>query len=205
LLTRFRKSFRFATEVPAKVVSKVLKNPNIITATGLLLSFGVIIAAYYRHTVLALILLLVSSYMDALDGSLARITGRVTKFGAVLDSFSDRVEEFNYIIALSLLGLNTYLAMVMIVLSFSISYLRAHGELRGIKMEGIGLFERGERIVMIAIIMTLFVLDIGNIILLEGLSIANVVGLIYSALCLITVLQRLIHIYTVTKTHELKS
>ncbi len=202
MLTRFRKSFRFATEVPAQIIARVLKNPNIITIIGLVLSFGVPIAAYYHYSMLALVLLLISSYMDALDGALARITGRVTRFGAVLDSFSDRIEEFNYIIALSMLGLNTYLAMIMMLLSFSISYLRAHGELRGVKMEGVGLFERGERIVMIALMLVLFATNLSDIILLDELNTANAVALIYSALCFVTILQRLVHIYTVTKTEN---
>lgn len=200
MLTRFRKSFRFATEVPAQIIARVLKNPNVITVIGLVLSFGVPIAAYYHHSMLALALLLISSYMDALDGALARITGRVTRFGAVLDSFSDRIEEFNYIIALSILGLNPYLAMIMMLLSFSISYLRAHGELRGVKMEGVGLFERGERIVMITIMLILFAANLSDIILLDGLNIVNTTALIYSGLCFVTVLQRLTHIYTMTKT-----
>ncbi len=202
LLTRFRKSFRFATEVPASIIARVLKNPNIITVIGLAISFGVPIAACYHHPALALVLLLVSSYMDALDGALARITGRVTRFGAILDSFSDRIEEFNYIIALSILGLNPYLAMIMMALSFSISYLRAHGELRGVKMEGVGLFERGERILMIAIMLILFVTNLGKTNLVDKLSVINVVAFIYSALCFVTVLQRLVHIYTMTKIKD---
>ncbi len=140
--------------------------------------------------------------MDALDGALARITGKVTRFGAVLDSFSDRIEEFNYIISLSILGLNPYLAMIMMLLSFSISYLRAHGELRGVKMEGVGLFERGERIVMITIMLILFTANLSDINLLDGLSIVNITALIYSALCFVTILQRLAYIYTMTKAES---
>ena len=195
MLTRLRSKLKPVYEPIARIVAKHLRNPNIITLTGLIISFGVPISAAMGLVSLALLLLITSAYMDILDGAVARVLGRVSRFGAILDSFSDRVTEFNYLFALAILGLSPYLAMIMLTLSFLISYLRSKGELQGIRMEGVGILERGERILILISMFTIFML--GKLVFdaTVAQNIITVIAMVFISLCIITIAQRLYHIY----------
>ena len=195
MLTRFRNRFKPVYEPMARVVAKRLGDPNIITLTGLIVSFGVPLSAAMSSVPLALLFLIISAYMDVLDGAVARILGRVSRFGAVLDSLSDRVTEFNYLFALTILGLSPYLTMVMLTLSFLISYLRSKGELQGVRMEGVGILERGERILMIMSMFTVFMLRDLVFDTTIAQNIVTVIAMAFISLCIITIAQRLYHIY----------
>ena len=195
MLTRLRSKLKPVYEPIARIVAKHLRNPNIITLTGLIISFGVPISAAMGLVSLALLLLITSAYMDILDGAVARVLGRVSRFGAILDSFSDRVTEFNYLFALAILGLSPYLVMIMLTLSFLISYLRSKGELQGIRMEGVGILERGERILILISMFTIFML--GKLVFdaTVAQNVIIVIAMVFISLCIITIAQRLYHIY----------
>ncbi|MCP3679332.1 MAG: CDP-alcohol phosphatidyltransferase family protein [Gammaproteobacteria bacterium] len=57
---------------------------------------------YAHHTLWAVTVLLLSGYFDALDGTVARASGRSSAQGTMLDIVSDRVVEFAVIFALFL-------------------------------------------------------------------------------------------------------
>lgn len=77
--------------VITKPLSKVGITPNLLTISGLI--FGVFLYIYVQ-TIWAPILLVVSLICDGIDGSMAIITSKSSKWGAVLDSIVDRVTEF---------------------------------------------------------------------------------------------------------------
>jgi len=169
-------------------------NPNIITLIGLATSFICIPTALYVGPLATAIAIAISAYMDALDGAVARLRGQTTKFGAVLDSLCDRIEEIIYVLSLFLLGLNPVIAIVYLGLAYTVSYLRALGELRGVRMEGIGLFERAERIIFIVLLLIIQSV-VPNINLgLTTMKIVDLGMIIASGLCLITALQRVLYI-----------
>ncbi|NGX56506.1 MAG: Inner membrane protein YnjF [Candidatus Anoxychlamydiales bacterium] len=78
-------------------------HPNFLTIlamiTGIIASFFIAINIKY----LAISLLLLSGYLDTLDGSIARKYFKTSNFGSVLDVFSDRVVEFSIMLSLYLL------------------------------------------------------------------------------------------------------
>jgi len=195
MLTKFRNKLKPIYEPLARIIAKHLRNPNIVTLIGLVISFGVPLSAAMGLVSLSLSLLIISAYMDVLDGAIARISGRVSRFGAVLDSFSDRVTEFNYLFALAILGLSPYLAMVMLTLSFLISYLRSKGELQGIRMEGVGILERSERILIVMSMFAVFMLRKSVFSITIARSIITIIAIVFISLCIITIAQRLYHIY----------
>jgi len=99
----------FKTSYEKTLIAPLLKffesknlNPNVITALGL--SFGIAIlpmlAIGYTH--IALTCLLVSGYLDTLDGTLARQKNISTPRGAILDIVSDRIVEFAIVLGLYL-------------------------------------------------------------------------------------------------------
>jgi len=102
--------------------------------------------------VIASIMLLISGFFDIVDGSVARVMKKTTARGAFLDSNFDKVSEALIFIAIAIGGLsNPILAMIALSTSILVSYLRARAESLGIELKGIGVGERAERLLILAI------------------------------------------------------
>ena len=111
---------------------------------GLGLEFGLIIGG---------ILLLVSGFFDMVDGQVAKITGKTSKKGSYLDSMFDKIAEVAIFLGLLVGGYaEPYLVMLAITLSLLVSYARAKSDALNIKLQGVGIGERAERLLVIAII-----------------------------------------------------
>jgi len=111
---------------------------------GLGLEFGLIIGG---------ILLLVSGFFDMVDGQVARITGKISQKGSYLDSMFDKIAEVTIFLGLLVGGYaEPYLVMLAITLSLLVSYARAKSDALNIKLQGVGIGERAERLLVIAII-----------------------------------------------------
>jgi phosphatidylglycerophosphate synthase len=68
---------------------KLVTLPNLLSAFRLVASPILLWLAWHGHNDLFLILLAAGFLSDALDGITARLTGQVTEFGAMLDSWAD--------------------------------------------------------------------------------------------------------------------
>jgi archaetidylinositol phosphate synthase len=102
--------------------------------------------------VIASIMLLISGFFDIVDGSVARVMKKTTTRGAFLDSNFDKVSEALIFIAIAIGGLsNPILAMIALSTSILVSYLRARAESLDIELKGIGVGERAERLLILAI------------------------------------------------------
>ncbi|MDO8641425.1 MAG: CDP-alcohol phosphatidyltransferase family protein, partial [Nitrosarchaeum sp.] len=111
---------------------------------GLGLEFGLIIGG---------ILLLVSGFFDMVDGQVARATGKTSQNGSYLDSMFDKIAEVAIFLGLLVGGYaEPYLVMLAIALSLLVSYARAKSDALNIKLQGVGIGERAERLLVIAII-----------------------------------------------------
>jgi phosphatidylglycerophosphate synthase len=75
-------------------------SPLSITLAGGISGVLAALALAWHFPLLATILLLTSGYLDTLDGTVARATGRTSDLGCVLDILSDRMVECAMIIAL---------------------------------------------------------------------------------------------------------
>lgn len=130
-------------------------SPTVLSLSGL--AFALVSAGLYilaadtpKLIILAAVVLLISGFFDAIDGAVARASGKVTAFGAFTDSMLDRIEDAVIIVAMTLAGfLNTLLGMLLLLSSYLVSYSRARAEGLGVEMRGVGLFERAERILII--------------------------------------------------------
>ncbi len=157
MLNKARRSLaQRVNKIPAELVAKTRISPNIVTALGLLVALVTAWVLSTGHFFLGGFLVLVSGAFDMLDGAVARISGRSTRFGAILDSTFDRLSE-----AALFLGLLAYYAnqgsfqeIVLVgaalVGSMMTSYVRARAEVLGLKCE-VGLFTRPERVILLAI------------------------------------------------------
>lgn len=148
-------SVRFTTPV-AKLLSHTPVTPDSVTWFGFLLTCGAASLVALHHLLWGGIGVLVAGLMDMFDGALARQTGRVSRFGAVLDSTLDRFSEGVVLLAIIFIfarqgsGLKAVLAGTTLMLSFSVSYIRARAEGMGVTCSE-GWFTRTERVIVIAL------------------------------------------------------
>ena len=128
--------------------------PNFITILGFSVSIAASCSFAFGMPMLGGFLILLSGGFDLLDGVVARTMGKVSKFGAFLDSVLDRYSD-----ALIFLGIGIYLSndplnvlLVSIAFmgTFLISYARARAEGLGLTCTT-GLMERTERIILLSI------------------------------------------------------
>ncbi|WP_205760709.1 archaetidylinositol phosphate synthase [Acidianus sulfidivorans] len=181
MITRLRKeSKRILTPIANSLVNLGI-NANSITVMGLILAFvyfGVMFI--FKNPIYGIILLILSSLSDALDGEVARISGKAGNKGAFLDSSLDRIEDILFLSVFSFY-FNSYLVGILIGLSLVIPYLRARAEALGIKAEGKGIIERGERIIFTILILLLIAINI---------NIAQYIFYVFIILSAVTVIQR---------------
>ena len=178
---------RIAPSTVGKTLARLGVKPDEITYLGLALAALAPLAAALNYGWLVPVLIAASSIMDILDGAVARALNRTSSFGSYLDSLSDRLSDALFITALIILGANVYASVAALTFSFLVSYSRSKGEQLGVKMEGVGLTERGERSVL------LFVASLAGV--LGWRLVLNVVVLLVAVLAAVTVVQRSLHIW----------
>jgi len=109
---------------------------------------------------------------DALDGHLARRSGRVSRFGALLDSTLDRLADFFPLMGLALYfsddGLWLSVVLLNIAFWFLVSYVKARLEGLGVREKIGGLFERPERLAVLIFFLLLGLPEVGLVITLGG-------------------------------------
>ena len=162
-----------------KLLAKIRTSPNGLTIFGLV--FGVLLYLN-SQSVWAPILLVLSLICDGLDGSLAIITGKSSKWGAILDSVIDRLTEVFWVLALYSLGINLNLLIAVLILSTVQEYLRARAG--GVGVVEVGVVTYAERpvrasfvfIALIAFNLDLNILDqiIGIWLLLQIISLIKI-------------------------------
>ena len=148
----------------AKGFLKAGLTANRATVLGLILAAASALSFYlgagsHLLTAAAGLMLLASGFFDALDGIIARIAGGGTRLGSLLDSVLDRYGDGFVIAGITLAYLNSNLLGAPIAFwglaalfgSLLVSYVRAKGESLGLKLAGVGVAERPERILILAV------------------------------------------------------
>ena len=98
------------------------------------------------------ILLLISGFFDVVDGTVARFTKQASKKGAFLDSTFDKIAELTVFAGLAIGNLaNPFWCILALGLSLLVSYTRARAESLGVQLKGVGIGERAERLLVIAV------------------------------------------------------
>ena len=124
--------------------------PNVITTASLLGNIvgGVLIA--FGQLMWGGIVAMVMAPLDALDGTMARLRNESSRYGAFVDSVSDRYSEFALYAGLLVYFINTgtwqdaLLVLFAAMGSILVSYIRAKAEALNYSAK-IGLFTRVER------------------------------------------------------------
>ncbi|MCK5183631.1 MAG: CDP-alcohol phosphatidyltransferase family protein, partial [Candidatus Heimdallarchaeota archaeon] len=143
---------------------------------------------------------IITGFIDVIDGSVARATGKTTMFGKVLDPVMDRFAEFCFLIGISI-GIYSYEPLVNPTLAtipvaiwclFSFagmifaSYARARGEsVAQVNVESVGIMERREKLI---------ILFLGNL-LYYWFNVALIFAImLVGILSFITTIQRMVYI-----------
>ena len=181
-------------EVPgARGLHALGLTPNAITVLGFSISLAAAILVGAGFLVAGGAVFLAGSLLDLMDGAVARLTGRVTKFGALLDSVMDRLGEAAILMGMAVYGLRSdhggdrllffiVILFLALVTSQTVSYLRARGESLGIATKT-GFMTRPERVVL---------LSLG---LILGLRPLEIILIVIASVSVLTIFQRAYHIW----------
>lgn len=134
-------------------------NPNLLTVIGVSINVGCGLLFGLGHFFWAGIVLIVANLFDMLDGNVARLSGRVTRFGGFLDSSLDRLSDMVAFVGLMIFyardtqfhsTLNVFLAGTALMGSVMVSYASARAESLIPKCD-VGFLRRPERVVLLII------------------------------------------------------
>ncbi|WP_456366861.1 archaetidylinositol phosphate synthase [Thermococcus sp.] len=152
VLNKYREDFRGYLEAIVRPLAKAGVTPNTVTVVGLALSLISAYLFYLREPRLAGLVLLAGSLIDALDGTLARLTGKVSRFGAFLDSTSDRISDGFVLFGVALGNLADWrLSFLTFMGAYLVSYERCRAELAGSGKLAVGIAERAERLLILIV------------------------------------------------------
>ena len=157
MLTKLKQRAQLWFTSEAKMLHNLGLTPNQVSILGIVLA--VLSAITYWQwklnsllLILAPLLMLASGLLDALDGALARLYGEATNFGGFFDSLLDRYADAIILCGIILGGLTEVSwGLAALMGSLLVSYARARAEAAGVKMESVGLAERAERLVLLAL------------------------------------------------------
>ncbi len=156
VLNNLRESLNPVLEKIGKGFASTGLSPNFWTCVGLV--FALISAVVYGlgiefGLIIGGILLLVSGFFDVVDGQVAKVTGKTSKKGSYFDSMFDKIAEVAIFLGILVGGyVEPYLVLLAITLSLLVSYARAKSDAINIKLQGVGIGERAERLLGVAII-----------------------------------------------------
>lgn len=125
-------------------------SPNLVTGLGFCITIVAAALIVQGQFLAAGCILVISGLFDALDGALARVAGRISRYGAFLDSTLDRYSEAVLFLAVAIYyskqgsQIEIILAFCAMIGSFLVSYTRARAEGVGVSCK-VGMFTRAER------------------------------------------------------------
>lgn len=166
---------RFLTPA-ARLLDRIGIGPGTVTVVGTL---GVVLVSMTLLPAGRLVsgasLVLVFLLADGLDGTLARLSGKESRFGAFLDSTLDRLADAAVFsgIAFWAAGRNQpmlALALAALSLGLLVSYARARAEAEGWDAS-VGIFERTERLVVVLLAVLAVGLGAPQVVLTAGLGV----------------------------------
>jgi archaetidylinositol phosphate synthase len=189
--------FKPVAERPLQPIAKLLKNvnPNVISMFGIIFPLLFFLLVINHHYIWALIVY-IFNWVDLLDGMVARLSKRVTKFGGFLDSTIDRFADFAVLVSFGFAFIVPWdIIAPLLMCSFAISYMRTRIEYmaNGKVSASVGIIERTERLAIVFIGLLLYVIFPDLRLLHHNLM--TTVMFILLILSIITVLQRFAFAY----------
>jgi CDP-diacylglycerol--glycerol-3-phosphate 3-phosphatidyltransferase len=166
--------------------------PNQITYIGVGVQIAVAVLILQGRLLAAGLVGILAGISDFLDGAVAKARGTPSKFGAFLDSTTDRLSDALYFVPLAwLYGVAPDIAerdepwvaaisLAALVFSFLVSYAKARAESLGYECN-VGIAERAERLIVLILALLLDVVPAALVLLF--------------VLALVTFMQRMVHVH----------
>lgn len=211
-----------------KILDKVAQSlffrrlsPNLISTIGI--AVGIVPAFLFAsgEFVLAGIVMILSGVLDMLDGKIARLKGKTTIFGALYDATVDRATELAIYTGIGAYFIFHHMRLTSLFVVFAaggswlVSYVRARAESFGVPCH-VGLLRRGERFLLLSAgaILSFAPEPFHAVALwfLKAFSLPityayppmplTIVIVLIAVLALITIVQRLVHVWKVTSSER---
>jgi CDP-diacylglycerol--glycerol-3-phosphate 3-phosphatidyltransferase len=178
---------------PARALLRAGVSPDAVTIAG---TVGVLVGAgvfaVTGNYLAGTIIVTLSALTDLIDGTMARIRGSASKFGALLDSACDRIADgavfgaVAYWLAVHGRHWGAAAALVSLVAGQVVSYVKARAEGLGFTAN-VGLIERAERLIL---------LGVGGLLSASGVVYGLDVALgVLAVLSIVTIGQRMVFVY----------
>lgn len=150
-----RRNFKGVLDPAGAALLKLGLTPNFVTLTGLGLNIAGAALLALGHMTWGGLLVLLAGPCDALDGTMARLKGQPTKWGAFVDSVTDRWSELFIFLGLLYFYFQQHdLLMTVAVFaatmgSLMVSYTKSRAETLGFECS-VGVLSRMERYLVLA-------------------------------------------------------
>jgi len=190
MLSHYKESLHGVADPVARLLLRAHVRPNQLTVLGLGVSMVAAHAFFQGRLGVAAALLAVAGLFDFFDGSLARLAGSESAFGAFLDSVVDRYSDLVVLLGIVLFyerkddPAGVFLTMATLVGTIMVSYTKARAQSIGLKCE-IGLMARPERMI---------VLIVGGVFHLLTPAV-----IVLALLTNLTALHRIVHVWRATR------
>ncbi len=186
----YKETFRQLIRPLARFLSAMRVRPDALTAMGWAFSLCAAVLFALGYTKIGGAVMLFAGLFDALDGAVARESGRMSTFGAFLDSTLDRFSEAAIFVGVIFFYAASHpyaalLAGVAMTFSLMTSYTRARAEGLGLDCE-VGLLERAGRVMILSLFS------------LAGLLLAGLA--LVAAGAFVTTAQRFLHVRRLTRS-----
>lgn len=162
MMERFRAFWTKVISPVARLLLRLGVSPDAVTLVGTLgVCAGALVFFPQGELLVGCLVITAFVFSDLLDGTMARTSGRVTKFGAFWDSTLDRIGDGAIFMGLALYfaweepsKVYLVLSLVCLLMGAVTSYARSRGETLGFDVK-VGIAERADRLVLI-LVMTAF-------------------------------------------------
>ena len=182
----------------ARVLVRAGVSPNVVTVVGTVATSATALWLLPAgHLVVGVLVVVVLTFTDSVDGLMARERGTESRFGAYLDSTMDRVSDGAIFTALGLYLLwqedqqwqqiGFALGMACVVFGMLVSYARARAEGLGISAKA-GIAERADRLIFAGVAALAVGLGAPPVVLVIALALLVLANII-------TVIQRSMVVY----------
>lgn len=196
MLNRSARAFFTRVFTPiARLLLRARLSPDVVTVVGTLGVATGALAFYPRGELFwGTIVITAFVFTDLIDGTMARMSGGSSTWGAFLDSTLDRVGDAAIFGGLILYftgagddDLNAALALACLILGFVVSYAKARAEGLGMRAD-VGIAERADRLAVILVTTGLVGLFLPEVVLTVVLALLAVASFV-------TVLQRMVTVH----------
>ncbi len=193
LLGKFRKKYEEAMTPVGRFLGKLGFSPNIFSILSVVAGALCLWFFYSRNLIIGAFLIISTGILDMFDGAIARATGKITKFGGVLDHVLDRYVEYLIVMGIILSGYVDWLWGVFTLFGMIMaSFTRAKAEsVGGLKNCSVGIAERQEKLI---------ILIVGTLLSAFYIDILTYAVILVGVLSHLTVIQRLKYTWEQTRS-----